>query len=1328
MSEEELVLAIKSKFDGSGLKQAEGATLAVGKAADTTGGEFSRMGEMAANAAKVVVAGVAVAAGALVAFGRKAVLMASDVAESQSKVNVVFGDSADVINKLASTAATALGQTKGEVLAAAGTVGNLLTAMGMTKDAAAGMSVDMVQLATDLGSFNNASPVDVLAALRSGLTGEAEPMKKFGVALNEVAMKAASVKAGLGDNVQALSEAQKMQLRYNIIMDQTKTAQGDFARTSHGLANTMKIIKASFSDVVTEIGAKVLPIVEKAASAFATGFADAKSKGLDPFNAVLAGVADALTALGVDDAEAKVKAFGDAVGKAATFVKDDLWPALKTVGEKVVEVTGFLMKHKDIVLGVVVALAAFKTALAIQSLIQGVGKALTAMQIAWQLYTAGAGEAALATLGLDVALAPVSLVILAIALAIGLLAVAWKNDWGHIREHAEGVVIWVQNIPKYFEKTWADIKAALSDFFSGWKTVWVDLKTDPLKGFAELLLEIALIPVKMAKLGADIIAGLLGGLKRAWDGLMHWWGGKGNDIAAGFKKPLGIESPSRVFMEIGRDIILGLALGIQNNAHTAAEAMNDAVAAFLKFDDEGLIDNAKAKVADLVRRIWAARDAFLTGGAGERGSLAWLVAEWGANAPKFADVFAKLNIPVSDLAGFVTLMDRLQMEDPELAAATWGRFWDAMKTQQEAAHKARMDQLEAQAKKADEIGKAEAVRIARVIQNQRDAEAKSGAPASEIKDFDNLWRAAAENLRSLLELLNGGPINDIEKAFRDFWVDFNGGAVSGITNSQQLTEAIAALTDAAQKSYGKRGDAENANHEAIMANLEAQAAFIQTLIDDRAAAEQDLADLIALRQELLDAAAAAIKAQQAAQEAFEDKKHEQIVGFIEAEREARKTAHDTTMAGLKAIRDEEVKRHKNALDGIAQERTIEEGVHAARVKALTDEKNTLEDSFNAQEAHIKHLKVSLAQLAIDLGVEAQQSKLVALTEQLMHLKDVAGSFKIDPTGRGQLDQRRAAQVDRVVVRTDEQRDAIKQAIDSGKLSEAQLKQANFALLGHRVRAKDIADIMAVVAKQAEADVAAQQAIVDANAAKIKAAQDEIDLAEQKLAMDRDAAAERLAAIEAELKAETARNELAIADIDARAKAEDARSVAELARIDGLIAAETTLFDAQMDFLDRMAKAEDTRHAQRMSDIAAEAAYRLATLGMTPEEIAAFVAAAQEMAAKIAEEAKAEFDRAIAGLPGGGQSPVGGSGGSGGEGPPAGPGGPGDRPLVLTGTTTVKEASVDEVNFGGLSVTPTFTVKLDSRDIAGTIIDALLGDVTLVDKLGKKLNERKATTP
>lgn len=207
-------------------------------------------------------AGVATAA--IVGAGRAAFALAnlaSDLEESQNKANVVFGESVSVINDFASGAATALGQTEQAVLNASGTLGNLFTAMGLTQDAAAGMSVQMVQLATDIGSFQNISTDEALISLRAGLVGEAEPMRRLGVLLSAATVEAKAFEMGLARVSSELTEADKVQARYALILEQTSVQQGDFARTSDGLANQTKILDAQITELKTNLGEELLPAI-----------------------------------------------------------------------------------------------------------------------------------------------------------------------------------------------------------------------------------------------------------------------------------------------------------------------------------------------------------------------------------------------------------------------------------------------------------------------------------------------------------------------------------------------------------------------------------------------------------------------------------------------------------------------------------------------------------------------------------------------------------------------------------------------------------------------------------------------------------------------------------------------------------------------------------------------------------------------------------------------------------------------------------------------------------------------------------------------------------
>ena len=203
--------------------------------------------------------GVAFAATQIVQFGKDVVMAASSMNESISKVNVVFGQSAEAVFKFGDSAAKGMGMSNQAAIEAAGTYGNLFQAFGIGQGKATEMSTTLVQLAADLGSFNNTSTEEAINALRSGLAGETEPLKRFGVALNEVTLKNKAMAMGFGEIKGAMDPAIKAQVTYALVLEQTKLAQGDYARTASGTANTMKTLSAQFADAKVVIGDLVLP-------------------------------------------------------------------------------------------------------------------------------------------------------------------------------------------------------------------------------------------------------------------------------------------------------------------------------------------------------------------------------------------------------------------------------------------------------------------------------------------------------------------------------------------------------------------------------------------------------------------------------------------------------------------------------------------------------------------------------------------------------------------------------------------------------------------------------------------------------------------------------------------------------------------------------------------------------------------------------------------------------------------------------------------------------------------------------------------------------------
>lgn len=289
----------------------------------TTGTAVGAAGAKAAGAGKrfSVMGGlVKAASGAMLgALAGKTIMAASDLNEQVSKTGIVFGPQAKIVTGAAQQMADDFGVAKSVFLEAAGGIGLVGKASGLTKKAAAGLSVDMGKLAADASSFYNVPVTEALDAMKSGLVGEAEPMRKFGVLLNEATVNAEAMALGIvkpvkntvelaaaqGKAAQAqkaytdamaehgqkspeaasaalalqkaqeavgkaaagvipdLTEGQKVQARSSLIMKGMADASGDLARTQDSVANRVKELQGRVVNFAADMGTKALPAVSK---------------------------------------------------------------------------------------------------------------------------------------------------------------------------------------------------------------------------------------------------------------------------------------------------------------------------------------------------------------------------------------------------------------------------------------------------------------------------------------------------------------------------------------------------------------------------------------------------------------------------------------------------------------------------------------------------------------------------------------------------------------------------------------------------------------------------------------------------------------------------------------------------------------------------------------------------------------------------------------------------------------------------------------------------------------------------------------------------------
>src|SRR4029077_16907452 len=255
---------------------------------DDTATSATKMSDKIKSGAKTMAG--ALAAGAVVDFAKKAIGAASDLGDTISKNQAIFGQAADGLTAWSDTAAETMGISKAAALDAASTFGVIGKSAGMTGTDLTGFSKQMVTLAGDMASFNNASPEDTMAAIAAGLRGESEPLRKYGVMLDDATLRQEAYAQGLIKTTKtALTPQQKVLATQALIMKKTADQQGDFAKTSDGLANSQRILTAQMDDAQTAIGQAFLPVVQ-AVIPFVKIFAQVIEKLGPVFPILLAGI------------------------------------------------------------------------------------------------------------------------------------------------------------------------------------------------------------------------------------------------------------------------------------------------------------------------------------------------------------------------------------------------------------------------------------------------------------------------------------------------------------------------------------------------------------------------------------------------------------------------------------------------------------------------------------------------------------------------------------------------------------------------------------------------------------------------------------------------------------------------------------------------------------------------------------------------------------------------------------------------------------------------------------------------------------------------------
>ena len=246
-----LNLNIISKFNPKGINEAQGAFGSIG-------GTIKKFAGIAAAAFATIGAGQ---------FLKDSIKQASDLGESINAVNKAYGNYAEDVLAIGDDVASRLGLATVDFNATAVRFSAFAERIVGEGGNVAGFVDDISTRAADFASVFNIDVSEALRIFQSGLSGEAEPLKRFGINLLQTEVAAYAVANGISKSAKDMTEAEKVQARYGLLMEATAKTAGDFADTSDGLANSQRILAANVQNLQAQVGENLTPVMATLTSA-----------------------------------------------------------------------------------------------------------------------------------------------------------------------------------------------------------------------------------------------------------------------------------------------------------------------------------------------------------------------------------------------------------------------------------------------------------------------------------------------------------------------------------------------------------------------------------------------------------------------------------------------------------------------------------------------------------------------------------------------------------------------------------------------------------------------------------------------------------------------------------------------------------------------------------------------------------------------------------------------------------------------------------------------------------------------------------------------------
>lgn len=273
---------------------------------------------------------------AVVDFTKSCLELGSNLSEVQNVVDVTFGNLNSEVDEFAKNAIDQFGLGQTVIKKYVGTFGAMAKSFDFNNQAALEMSKTLTGLAGDVASFYNMSSDEAFTKLKSVFTGETETLKDLGVVMTQNALDQYALANGYGKTTSAMSEQEKVALRYQFVLDKLSLAQGDFARTSDSWANQTRVLSLRFDELKATLGQGFInlftPIVKginwvlsklqvlaeafKSFTEFVTGKKSDNSSGVGSISSDLLDVTN-----NANDASGAVSGIGSSAKKAAKDMK-----------------------------------------------------------------------------------------------------------------------------------------------------------------------------------------------------------------------------------------------------------------------------------------------------------------------------------------------------------------------------------------------------------------------------------------------------------------------------------------------------------------------------------------------------------------------------------------------------------------------------------------------------------------------------------------------------------------------------------------------------------------------------------------------------------------------------------------------------------------------------------------------------------------------------------------------------------------------------------------------------------------------------------------------